>query len=348
MGKIIEGFWNCPYCGAQKIQGHLRECPSCGKARGEDTVFGHDTPGEENTVKEPETVSREADWHCEYCDALNPADAETCLSCGAPRTDKDYFDMREKKKEKEEAAKPQPSVPEPRKASASSRLPLLIVLAAAIFLLIYLSSPKKASLQVRDRSWERNIAVEQLTTLKENGWSVPDGGRVYDQKEEIHHYDSVLDHYQTVEREVGERVVDHYETVVTGYKDLGNGYFEEITEEQPVYTTVYHTETFQEPVYITIPRYATVYYYEIERWVYERTETARGTGKETPAWPEISLAEQEREGNRTESYTLTAVNSKGKEFYYTCRSEEEWQKLKEGTSLNVRASGSQIEEILDN
>lgn len=348
MAKIIEGFWDCPYCGARKIRGHLRECPSCGKARGEDTVFSHDAPSEENTVKEPETVSRDADWHCEYCDALNPADAENCLSCGAPRTGKDYFEMREKKKEKEERDKT-PTAPEkPVRSAARSRLPLLIVLAAAILLMIYLTTPKKAMVQVRDRSWERTIAVEQLTTVDEDGWTVPDGARVLEEEETIHHYDSILDHYETRERQVSQQVLDHYETVVTGYQDLGNGYFEEITAQQPVYRTEYYTETYQEPVYISVPRYATRYYYEIDRWVYERTEKTEGTGENTPAWPELTLKEREREGQRTETYSLTAVNAKGNEFYYKCRSEKEWNSLKEGTSLNVRTYGSQIEEILQN
>ena len=95
MGRIIEGYWDCAYCGAKGILGRYRDCPSCGKPRGEDTVFYHDPPNEQNVVENPEEVSREADWHCEFCDSLNPASAKFCESCGSPRTDKTYFEMKE-------------------------------------------------------------------------------------------------------------------------------------------------------------------------------------------------------------------------------------------------------------
>ena len=39
MGRIIEGVWDCVYCGATKIRGGLRECPQCGHPRDENVEF---------------------------------------------------------------------------------------------------------------------------------------------------------------------------------------------------------------------------------------------------------------------------------------------------------------------
>lgn len=36
-GKIIEGYWACPFCGQNKILGRYRECPGCGRPRGLET-----------------------------------------------------------------------------------------------------------------------------------------------------------------------------------------------------------------------------------------------------------------------------------------------------------------------
>ena len=33
MGKLVMGYWDCPYCSTKHIEGTRRECPSCGKPR---------------------------------------------------------------------------------------------------------------------------------------------------------------------------------------------------------------------------------------------------------------------------------------------------------------------------
>lgn len=102
-GRIIEGFWNCQYCGAKKIRGGLRECPSCGKARGVGTKFEMDRANP-NYVK-PEiakTVSRNPDWLCSFCEQLNNDNDCNCISCGASKEDseKNYFEMKKYQEEK--------------------------------------------------------------------------------------------------------------------------------------------------------------------------------------------------------------------------------------------------------
>ncbi len=344
MGRIIEGYWDCAYCGTKHILGRNRNCPNCGKPRGEDAVFAHDAPSEENLVEKPEEVSKEADWHCEFCDSLNPASAKFCESCGSPRSDKTYFQMKEEHQKKQEAAQAIASPPPPA-APAKSRLPLLLLIAAAIALIFFLTRPAKADLTVQGMEWARSVTVEEQKTLQESGWNVPSGARVYDEKREVQTYTQVLDHYETREREVEEEYIDHYEDVVVGYEDLGNGYFEEITESQPVYETRYYTETYEEPIYVTVPVYGTKYYYEIDRWVFEREENSAGSAGESPYWPELNLEDNEREGDRTEQYTLTAVDGKDKVYTYTCSGQAEWEKFHVGDTFNATLSGNRIVQI---
>ena len=54
MGRIIEGFWDCKYCNTKGIRGGIRECPNCGKARDEDTVFYLDLEKKHYVPKEQE------------------------------------------------------------------------------------------------------------------------------------------------------------------------------------------------------------------------------------------------------------------------------------------------------
>ena len=39
MGRLVEGLWDCPYCGTKGIGGLTQTCPNCGKTRGEETKF---------------------------------------------------------------------------------------------------------------------------------------------------------------------------------------------------------------------------------------------------------------------------------------------------------------------
>ena len=67
-------------------------------------------------------------------------------------------------------------------------------------------------------------------------------------------YETILDHYETVEVQRSRQVLDHYETYYT-YEDNGEGSFTEVAHERPVYTTEYYTETVQQPVYRQVPIY---------------------------------------------------------------------------------------------
>lgn len=105
MGRLVEMYWDCPYCKRKKILGKYRDCPSCGKPRGTDTKFYMDKDNVNYVDEEKaKTINKNPDWLCSFCGALNNDSKTECCSCGATRTasEKNYFEMR-KAKELEEA-----------------------------------------------------------------------------------------------------------------------------------------------------------------------------------------------------------------------------------------------------
>ena len=96
MGKIVVGRWDCSYCGTKGIRGSERECPNCGRPRGEDVKFYVDDPKDYVPEDEATKISKEPEWMCEFCGSYNSAKLTKCMSCGAERgKSKDYFQVQE-------------------------------------------------------------------------------------------------------------------------------------------------------------------------------------------------------------------------------------------------------------
>ena len=276
MGKIVVGCWDCDYCGADRISGEIKICPKCGKPRGKDITFY--MAGPKQYVEDPDKINKNPDWLCPYCNTLNPDDNKFCSACGAAREESEdnYFESKEKDRERKEKREEDKRKAEGAAAAASvsrssgkSRLPLFIGLFIALALLVYLMMPKTKGIHVDAKSWERTISVERYQEVQDSSWNLPDGAWNVTSREEIYTYNHVLDHYETRTREVSEQVLDGYDTEIE-YKDLGNGYYEEIEHQVPRYRTEYHTETYEEPVYVDIPVFAKKYYYSIMRWLYDQ------------------------------------------------------------------------------
>ena len=353
MSKLVMAYWDCPVCGNKGIRGDVTNCPSCGRARGEVQFYmkGY-TEGEtreENERSDVEYldeeqakyVSKNPDWYCSFCNSLNSDNAEFCSNCGSSRADSEanYFEMLQKKKEREAAetaAQPQVSSSQ-QKPSRSPMKVLLVVLLAIIALFMWLNGNKTSGdLTVTSLQWARNINIEENRMYQESGWELPAGAEQTDARSELHHYDSVLSHYESVEVQRSRQVVDHYETYYT-YTDNGNGTFTEVPHERPVYTTEYYTETVQQPVYQQIPRYQTKYYYNIWRWTPSRDVTASGEDHNA-FWPEVELGENEREGQRTEAYTFTVEHRKNKGAPETYRlAESDWMNINVNDNLFITA-----------
>ncbi len=373
MGRIIEGVWDCRYCGAKKVRGGLRDCPQCGHPRDEGVTFYIDNP--KNYVYDESKAAkarRGPDWTCSACNCFNSADDTVCIGCGTPRDSKskDYFQTQEALHEKlakqmrdkeeqlearvetyqreetdwqayhpEYQRKPEPTYTPPKKSInwRNIVIPVLSVLLviAMIAGLVSCLSPREVSGTVMDMEWERSIEVEEYKTVRETDWSIPPGGREISRSEEIHHYDSVFSHYETKTRTYTEQVLDHYEEYVSGYRDLGNGHFEEITSQRPVYRTETKTETYEEPVYKQVPVYQTKYVYDIEKWVHQSYKKTSGEDK-APYWSDYECKDKERFGSRSETYTITVQNEDGEAKDYTL-SFEQWNTLTVGQEVKMKA-----------
>ena len=350
MGKLVMGYWDCPYCDYKGIGGDQAKCPQCGRPRGDVKFYmkGY-TEGETREENERQDieyvdaetakyVNRNPDWYCSFCNTLNSDNAEKCVNCGATRADSEtnYFDQLKKRQEKERP--PQQAQPETR-ASGGSKRPLIIlaVIALAIFgLFRYLGSNKtQGDLTVSALEWARNINIEQNLQFSESDWQLPQGAEQTDARQEIHHYDSVLDHYEQVPVQRSRQVLDHYETYYT-YQDMGNGYYEEVENQRPVYTTEYYTEMISQPIYRQVARYQTKYYYNIWRWTPARDVSASGTDQNA-YWPEVTLKENEREGKKTEAYAFTVKNEKNNTTASYTLAEADWRNLKLGDKLYITA-----------
>lgn len=349
MSKIIMGYWDCQYCGAKGNRGDARECPACGHPRDESVKFYMKDTTYVSDEKAA-TINKNPDWYCSYCNTLNSDDDSVCKSCGANRADSEfnYYELRKKEQEKKEKADE-----ERRTRTASQSVPAykgkskigIGILIAAIALLTIFFLPKKTKVTVDELSWARTIHIEQYMNVDESDWSLPEGANLHETRSEIHHYDHVIDHYETVAVQKSEQVLDGYDTH-TNYVDMGNGYFEEQTYETPRYTTRYYTDYEEQPVYRDDPVYATKYYYDIWKWCPTRSVDTEGLGH-TAYWGDTNLADDERESFRDEYYNLIVVNKKGKQFAYLV-DEDIWDSLNVGDKLTIKMYRAGNDELLDN
>lgn len=363
MGRIIEGFWDCKYCNSTGIRGGLRECPNCGKARDENTTFYLDKKKISYVPKEKAaTINRNPDWICQYCNQLNSDNDKTCVSCGAVRTDQNlnYFQNRSKKNDEEikKSLQNEQSDSELNSNFSSfskstfsekthfslknfflsnlTNILIALVVSLGVIGLIYLLIPKTQKITITEMSQQRSIEIEKYQTVEESDWSLPTGARLQYSREEFSHYQQVLDHYETKTRQVTKERISGYENYVSGYRDLGNGYFEEITSSRPIYETYYETETYQDPVYRNEAVYQTKYYYEIDKWLYERSIKTNGVDKK-PYWGDVTLESNERESSKSEFYYVTGLNKKNKESKISL-SFSDWSSLEVGQSVKLKIS----------
>lgn len=369
--RRIEGYWDCKYCSTKKIRGGTTDCPNCGKTRDTDTTFYLE--GKHNYVppKIAAIISRNPDWVCEYCNSLNSDNDKECHACGAPRTTQslNYFENKrrhqieaviqefdtEEKEKIEDKTEKEDDVSENYNSIYSSlrkklnffknfkfNTETLMCILLGLFSLfaiigtVYLFAPKEIEISVLEMSWKREIGIERYQTVQESKWYLPEGARILYQRDEIYDYESVFDHNEIKSREVRKTRKVGTEEYLVGMEDLGNGYFDEITETSDVYETYYETETYEEPVYRKEPIFRTKYYYEIDKWLYERTETSSGTDKE-PYWCEVILADDERISSKNEFYYVEGVDKKRKSYKYKLKYEE-WKDIKVDQKIKLKTS----------
>ena len=168
-----------------------------------------------NKQKEEAVKNTGAYWLCSYCDTYNDSSREACSQCGASKSEsrENYLEhkvkrkieeqgkeQKEKKEEKEkeeqnrvvEQLNPvdkEPFSVKPRRTFETKflKIPVFVALFGMVcFLLFSVFSFKNIHTEtISSVSWERTYEVEVQKTVEESGWSVPPGGRVYDEKREL-------------------------------------------------------------------------------------------------------------------------------------------------------------------
>lgn len=348
---VYEGVWDCTSCGTKAVRGSLRACSACGAPRADDVKFylPKDAPVVTDQAQLAAAKAGE-DWYCEHCGGGSKATQQECVQCGAPRgSSKTHSDAKKEEAARRARAAGNPVVP----AGAGSGKPAgkLAFGVCAVLLLLFLSccclaaifgGPKDVTVQVASKQWDRSQELEVYKTVVEDGWSVPQGGRMQRQEKRQKDTRKVFDHTErrtrTVQVQTGTR------RVKTGVRDLGNGHFEDEYSDEPVYGS--KTESYTEDVYRDEPIYAQYYWWEIEKWVADPNRTARASGSDDePRWPELKVSgDKERPGAKRENYRLILSGPENKSYTFAL-DEGRWRSFTKGQALVASIQGDEVKDV---
>lgn len=316
---IREGKWRCPYC-SQVNRGADLACRGCGATRDKDVAFFLEEDADEVTDAAHLAVAQAgADWLCAFCSTSNRPGQAACANCGAEKGTSPSRPVQDVV----------PPIPPPplRPLAGHSVVPAGLKLGVAVVVLLVLGvcsfvgyrlfRKTEERVTVIGHEWERSIDVEALRTVREEAWDgeVPSGARVRERRRAVHHTENV----QT-----------GTERVKVGTRDLGNGFFEDVYEDRPVYQ--------RRDVH------ATKVVYDIDRWVRARTVKAQAADA-AARWPDAALGSNERAGPRQERYVLVLEGAE-RRYRMTFSSHEAWAAYTPGrTYTAVIRGGSTVLEL---
>jgi ribosomal protein L40E len=323
--RIIEGTWTCTSCRKTGIPGREKTCPACGNPRDEkaETEFDFGVGASPSGASAHETVTDAAllakaqagaDWFCAFCGAGNPADAQLCRTCSAPRTERPPAG----------AAPPVPAAVAAAPPGRGRRWALggcgLVILLVALFLAFgaWGSRAREVEGRVVSRSWHREAVRERFVRVTREGWQdeiaprrtvLPVRGIG-----EVAGVEGVRD---CARRQRGTRQVaagretvceDRTRSVQCGTeqrcttRDLGNGFAEEVCEDVPKYCDESYRDCREETRYRDEPVYGTLCRYDTWEWQ-SAGKLEESGAEEPPRWPSMALGSMERE-QRTERYDV--------------------------------------------
>ncbi len=328
MSGIRIGRWDCPACGHKGNIGYETHCSQCGSPRGKTVKFY--LPDESEEVTDAQNIAQAragVDWICDYCGADNKATDTACRSCSNPRTETDI--NRQTRDIRFDAP---PIAPTPvAQPKFNKGYYVFGGLALLLVVLFFLFRTRETTVTVTAHEWIREIHTEKFIPVIEEDWSLPSGARLKKSFRDVHHYDEVLvgyeTRYRTVEKPVGT------ERIKVGVRDLGNGYFEDIYETRTIYKTV--RESYEVPIYKSVPVYATKYRYEIYRWKPDKVYRTQGRDM-SPYWSNAvpPITSTHRESERFEKYVLHFKDERGNEFSDDC-SFEFWKSVRDGDVIKA-------------
>jgi hypothetical protein len=286
---VYEGKWKCTYCGQMNL-GRDVTCVQCGQTRGKDVKFILDNDTSE--VKDDNLVGLAkggADWTCSFCSTNNRGSETKCHQCGAERGSSASLLTKKVGASPADGKAMTPSAP-----ARKRNLPLLIggiaagvvAIGVLVYFLFFSTSAHMAVLE--KGSWERVIPIEENQWVTRTDW-----------EDRVPATAVVLDRWQ--EKYGTEKVQTGTERRKTGTEDKGNGFFEDVYEDVPVYT--------EKDVYKTKVKF------RVREWVIVQTLKKTGELGSPPEWPAVVLAASQREGRRTETGMLL-FKGEDKQYQY--------------------------------
>lgn len=342
---FVRMVWVCPNC-QNKNPGNFRFCRGCGAPQPPDVQFQADDQDVLLTdAKEIEQAKQGADIHCGYCGARNPAGAKDCVSCGAdlatgtPRASGAVGAFRPGAAAEvpcpncgtlnpanatncKSCGAPlalRPAVAAPAAVRAFPKWLIFAIggcLLLTIFLIVMLTRTTASTGTVAQANWERQIEILALQPVERQDWKleIPRDAKLGTCEERLY---TTSDQPEANSKKV----------CGTPYKiDRGNGY----------------SEVVQDCQYEIYRDYCS---YTVMDWGLVNTAVERGgdTGKgpaSAPFWPQVSLAQGQREGDRQEIYRITFMTGNG-ERVFTTRDPSLYDAARPGTrwKLTVNSFG---------
>jgi hypothetical protein len=317
---VYEMLWDCRYCGQKKLLGIThRFCAGCGAPQDPQSRY---FPPDNEKVAVQNHPYVGADVVCPACRQPMSRAAKCCTNCGGPidkgaevamKADvpRPAFGGSAAANDRSHVVDPPPGFgshgavgphgPPPAGVAPSAGVAQPqksngwifgviggVVLLVVTVILVVVFWKREGVFEVSGHTWERSIAIERYDALKKSVWcdEAPSGARVLGRRKE----------------QKGTTKEKDGETCGMRKKDLGNGSYKEVEECTPKYKDV--------------PVMADKCDVEVTEWRTARTLTEKGASfSDRPRWPVSRVAGGvcigcEREGARTERYTVRFVDKK--------------------------------------
>lgn len=351
MINTFEMFWDCYHCGTKKLLGIThRHCPNCGAAQDETKRY---FPADGEEVALHNHVYYGVDWDCQYCSTPNSNNSNNCVNCGGPKdgslevnlidtnnkiikqqqqivlssnTNNDIKVIKETVK-KTATYSHKTLTNEQEKSSNNANILITLGVLFFIFFIGFLVygynhiTPTEGT--VVSKSWKRTTNIETYKSIHNNDWcsSIPTDAYNISQKKEIKSYDKV---------KTGE-------VCSTVKEDNGDGSFSKYRSCEDTYKSV--------------PVYANMCYYSVNRWRYSHSVTSNGTDDNEPHWPSLhneKINEKEilgnyraRKSNENYSVIFSYLDDEKEKDIQCSYSQKTWSGFQKRSNLilNIRMIG---------
>jgi hypothetical protein len=361
--RQIEMRWQCSSCGHTNLGRH-KKCQECAdpKDKSEKYVMPSDTASAA-TIKSAELLALAkagANWRCEFCGSDQRAMDGQCGNCGAAPSGKSILDEDKKPVKKRSWGQRLLRILRRwlRKRSVRIALALIVIVTAIV---LWTGRTRHFDATVHAATWRHTITVERYRVWDRDGWRQelrPDAFDVISQGQKIHHYDDVLDGYDTEhyteQVACGEDCTSVPETCSETCSDNGNGFATCTTSCSgggQSCTTRYCSEsrTREVPRYRKEPRYAEAVTYRIWDWGHDRSVHASGLGVDDLRWPDeeaqvgTNLGDKEKErALRAQSYSVTLRYDEGERLRFEPRTVEAFRTFAPQSTHKLRLKRDKV------